>query len=96
MSASSSSSGEPSSSASQSPTSCAGRPFVRQARERAELLRARRAALGRHHHELIPRREHLHGRQIRQLGHAVAQLFQGVHRVKRMDGPPGKRDENGL
>jgi hypothetical protein len=38
----------------------ARRAFVRQPRERAELLRARRRTLGGHHHELIPRGEHLY------------------------------------
>ncbi len=59
-----------------------GRPFVGQSRERPQLLRARRRALAGHHHELVPGGQHAQRGQVGQLGHALAQLFEGAHAQK--------------
>jgi hypothetical protein len=53
--------------------------LVGEASERPELLPARRAALAGHHHQLVPVGEHPNRGEIRQLGHAGAQLLHRVH-----------------
>ena len=52
-----------------------GGALVREAGKRALLLGPCRGAFLRHHHELIPTEQHLEMGEIRQLGHATAQLL---------------------
>ena len=61
-----------------------GRALVGQPRERPELLRPCRRAVGGHHHQLVPIAQHADRGEIRELGHARMQLLQGLHALEPM------------
>ena len=64
------------------PDLLAGRAFVRELRQRTQLVGPGLRAPARHHHQLIPRREHVQRTQVCELGHALAQPLQGIHAAK--------------
>jgi hypothetical protein len=57
---------------------------VRETRERPELMRPADGALLGHRHQLVPVQEHLHGGEVRELGHAATQFLEGVHAAEGM------------
>jgi hypothetical protein len=59
--------------------------------ERAQLMCTPGRPLARHHHQLIPTREHVQRGQIVKLGQAVTQLFESIHPLKRMASHRNKR-----
>src|SRR5437763_12506570 len=56
-----------------------GGTIMGQARERAERERAGAGTLGGHHHELVPGRQHLQGREVCELCSALAQVANRTH-----------------